>query len=363
VRAERRTALRVLHVFGAMDRGGAETRTLELMRQLDRAEVTFDFCVLSGRPGVYANEIATLGGRVIPCVVPRQLGQLPGLLRTGAWDVVHSHVHHFSGVVLLAARIAGIRRRVAHLRTSHTGAPQSRRRRLYEAAMRRLIDATATTVLGVSEAAMASFYGAAWRADDRRIVLYNGIDVARFATPVDRAGVRAALGVAPTEHLLLHVGNFHPAKNHTGLIAMAARLAAEQVPFVLALVGDGPARSDIEAMVHTEGLAHCVRFLGARDDVATLLAAADCFVFPSRWEGLPGAVLEALAAGVPVVGSAIPPVEEIARQTTGVACVDPDDVPGFAARIVRHLAERPPATLPPQFTTAVALEGLLGCYA
>ena len=360
---DRSAPLRVLHVFGAMDRGGAETRTMEIMRQLDRTQVAFDFCVLSGRPGAYAAEIATLGGTIVPCRVPAQLAYLPSVFRRGGWNVVHSHVHHFSGAILLAARLAGVRGRVAHLRTSDAGALTTQRRRLYEGAMRRLIDATATRVVAVSEAAMESFFGGAWRTDARRSVIYNGIDTAHFTQPIDRAAVRRSLDVPPTHHLLLHVGNFHPAKNHAALVNTAAHLVAQGLPFVLALVGDGPERPAIEALVRGARLESQVRFLGARNDVADLLQAADCFVFPSRWEGLPGAVLEALAANLPVVASAIPPVLEIARQVDGVTCIDPADVAEFAAGITQRLRHRAPTVLPPQFTTAVAWDGLLGCYA
>src|SRR5262249_19182298 len=153
---------------GAMDRGGAETRTMELMRRLDRRQVAFDFCVLSGRPGAYAAEIAALGGRVVSCPVPRRLGALPPLLRDGGLNVAHRHVHHFSGAVLAAARAAGVPRRLAHLRTADVATSPTAARRLYRRAMRRLVDATATGVLAVSEAAMVAFYGAGWRRDPRR---------------------------------------------------------------------------------------------------------------------------------------------------------------------------------------------------
>lgn len=355
--------VRVLHVFGAMDRGGAETRTLEIMRRLDPHRVRFDFCVLSGRAGAYAAEIEALGGRVIGCPLPGALLRLPGVLRRGGWNVVHSHVHHFSGAVLLAAWHAGVPRRVAHLRTSATDVAAPWSRRAYTTGMRRLIDATATHVLAVSEAAMEAFYGTQWHADPRRVVRYNGVEPARFQTPFDRDAVRRALSVAPHEHLLLHVGNFHPAKNHDMLLAVAARLADRAVPFVLALAGDGPGRPTIERAIAQRGLSRMVRVLGSRNDVADLLRAADCFVLPSLWEGLPGALLEALAAGVPVVASAIAPVQEIARHAAHVTCVAPGDVDGFSAAVLCHLLERPRTRLPRQFTLDAALDGLLECYA
>lgn len=346
-----------------MDRGGAETRTMEIMRRLDPQRLAFDFLVLSGRPGAYAAEIERLGGRVLPCAVPAGLAALPALMRRGGWPVVHSHVQHFSGAVLAAARAAGVERRLAHIRTADAEPNASRRRRLYRGTMRRLVDATATTVIAVSQAAMTAFYGPGWRTDARRVVLYNGVDDVRFRAPVDRAAVRAALNVPDDAALLVHVGNFHPAKNHAALVELATRLSKRAVPFVLALAGDGPGRSAIAKLFTERGLDANVRLLGARDDIPELLGAADCFVFPSHWEGLPGALLEALAAGVPVVASRIAPVEEIARQATGVECIAPGDGEAFARAVVRRLDHPIRAVLPAQFTTAAAMDGLLRCYA
>ncbi len=123
-------------------------------------------------------------------------------------------------------------------------------------------------------------------------------------------------------------------------------------------------RSEIEA----RGLGTRFRFAGARDDVARLLGAADAFVFPSLWEGLPGAVLEAIAAGLPVIASPLAGVREIARVAPGIVLADPADPKAFAAAIARVLdtraehsaGERPP--LPSAFTVETSMERLLACY-
>jgi glycosyltransferase involved in cell wall biosynthesis len=366
---------RVLHVFGAMDRGGAETRTLEVMRRLDGNAYRFDFCVLSGRPGTYAGEIAALGGSVVPCALGTGLTfpfRFVTLLRRGGYDVVHSHVHQFSGVVLALARAAGVATRIAHLRSAHDGRAPTAARQVYRALTRRLVDAHATTVIAVSTSAMESFFGAGWAHDARRRVIYNGVEAGRFAAAaaVDGDGdarVRRELGIASDAPLVLHVGNFTPAKNHAGLVPIARALRAERPDAVVVLVGDGALRAPVEAGVAAAGLASAFRFAGARDDVPRLLRAADVLVLPSSWEGLPGVVLEALASGLPVVASPIPPVVEIAAHASGIRLADPADPARFAAAIAAALRAASGTSagtphLPAIFATETAMARLLECY-
>jgi glycosyltransferase involved in cell wall biosynthesis/O-antigen/teichoic acid export membrane protein len=367
--------VRVLHVFGSMDRGGAETRTLEIMRRVDGAAYRFDFCVLTGRPGAHAAEIAALGGTVLPCPLapaPSFPLRLHCLLRAGRYDVVHSHVHQFSGIVLMVARLAGVRTRIAHLRSAHDGRSDALARRLYRATMRRLVDHAATTVIGVSASAMEAFWGAQWERDARRLVIYNGIEAGRFAgardaSATDAAGIRAALAIAPETRVVLHIGNFTPAKNHGALIAAAAVIGARRRDVVFVLVGDGALRSTIETAVEARGLGAGFRFTGSRDDVPALLRAADLLVLPSRWEGLPGVVLEALASGLPVVASPIGPVREIAGLAQGIRLADPARPEIFAAAIDETLgrtSERTPVAtpLPAIFATETSMRRLLECY-
>ena len=359
----------MLHVFGVMDRGGAETRTLELMRRFDRDRYAFDFLTLAGRPGAYDAEIAALGGRVIPCSLRPAVsfaGRLVRSIGTGAYDVVHSHVHHFSGAVLLASRLAGVRVRVAHVHSTHDGYASTWPRRGYRAAMRGLLARHATNVIGVSEAALESFWGRDWRATPGRAVVYDGIDTLPLARAASaRSSVRAELGLGEHTRMIIHVGRFDTPKNQAALVPVATALAGRADDVVFVLAGDGPLRDRVREAARDAGVLPMFRFLGTRSDVPRLLAAADLLVLPSRWEGLPGAVLEALGAGVAVVASPIAPVREIASRARGVTTADPDDARGFAMAIDAALAprarnERP--TLPTMFTVDASMQGVLACY-
>jgi len=362
---ERPSALRVLHVFGTMNRGGAETRTLEIMRRLQGAGYHFDYCVLGGARGALAPEIERLGGEVVECALRPGLPTFPfrfwRLLRRRRYDAVHSHVYAFSGVILALARLAGARVRIAHIRT----APAAGGRLLYRTAMRRLLAAAATAVIGVSESALAGFFGPAWRRDPRRRLIYDGVDPARFEPRDGDSALRSELAIPHGARLVLQIGSFSPAKNHACLGAVATALARRRSDVVFVLVGEGALRAEVEREIAARGLTASFRFTGARDDVARLLATADLVILPSRWEGLPGVVLEALAAGVPVVASPIAPVRELAAWSRGIVVADPSDAEAFAAAIDTVL-DIPPAAadvgLPPRFTLDASLPHLLECY-
>ena len=145
------TPMRVLHVFGTMNRGGAELRTLDVVRRSAGDGVVHEFATLTGREGVLADEIRALGGAVHPCALDASFApRFIALIRRRRISVVHSHVFLTSGLVLALARAAGVPRRIAHFRSTSDGQPSTLRRRAYRRAMRALLDVAATDILGVS---------------------------------------------------------------------------------------------------------------------------------------------------------------------------------------------------------------------
>ena len=170
---------------------------------------------------------------------------------------------------------------------------------------------------------MAAAWGPAWRTDPRCRVIYNGIDMQPFTPPPDRCGVRREFALPKECRLYIHVGRFAPPKNQERLVSIFAEIAQAQPSAYLLLVGHG--ENEIEDAVRTRvqalGITDRVVFTGRRTDVPRLLKATDVLIFPSLWEGSPGAVLEACAAGTPVLASAIPGVDEIAAQLPAVQCL------------------------------------------
>lgn len=312
-----RVRRRVLHVFARMGRGGAEMRTLDLVREVDRDYFRFDFCTLSARPGELDREVQDLGGTLRPCPLGWSFPlRFLAMLRRGRYDVIHSHVHHFSGAVLRLSAQVGIPVRIAHFRSSGDGRGDGWRRRCQRALMCRWIDRSATHILAVSEAAMEGAWGSAWRTDPRCEVVYNGLPYAPFRGPTERESVRREFGFPHDAFLAIHVGRLATEKNHPRLLAVFERLLAHRADARLLLVGSGEPAAEtlVRHEIAQRHLGRRVAMAGDRSDVPRLLKAADVLVFPSLREGLPGAILEACAAGTPVVASDLPAIREIAGE-------------------------------------------------
>jgi glycosyltransferase involved in cell wall biosynthesis len=176
--------------------------------------------------------------------------------------------------------------------------------------MKRWIARHASAGLATSRQAASALFGAAWETDPRWRLLYCGIDLEPFRASADRVGVRAELGIPAGAFVVGHVGRFYEQKNHAFLVDIAAEIAKREPNMRLLLLGDGPLRSVIEQRVADMGMTDKVIFTGGRSDVPRLmLGAMDVFVFPSFYEGLGLAGVEAQAAGLPIVLSDVVPKE------------------------------------------------------
>lgn len=310
---------RVLHVFGQMKRGGAELRTIEVMRRMCDSDIEFHFCALSGLPGEFDDEIYSLGGYVH--LVSYRDWRFPyyfsRLLHRHHIDVVHSHVFYVSGFIVWLARIAGVRQRIVHFRSSQDGVRLSWFRRIRNWMLKGMINQYATAILGVSASALAQAWRSDWSQDDRCQVIYNGLDMSPFRHEHSvRKELLTELQLDVDTRLLIHVGRLTLAKNHLRLLQIFAELIErlDNMAVHLLLIGelDDHIYPATLKLIHTLNLTKKVSFLGRRTDVPELLFAADMMLFPSLYEGLPGAVLEACATGLPILASDIPVIKEIA---------------------------------------------------
>lgn len=339
---------------------------MEVLRHIDPACVRFDFCVLGSSEGAYAAGARRLGARVLSCPIrPRTsgfFGHLTRTIRAGDYDVVHSHVHQFSGVVLLAAWLAGVRGRCAFLHSVSDGRASGAARLAYRHLARRLLRMTATEVMGVSASVMDAFWGARWRTDHRCSVIHLGPDIGRFRTEPISRGERIRHVATTGGPVLMHVGRFDVPKNQQSLVGIAREVLQKWPGAKFVLAGDGPLRPNVEAAVRRAGFSKAFRFLGERDDIPELLCSADVLLLPSLWEGLPGAALEALAAGVPVVGSNIPPIREIASRNSGVVMAEPTKPTEFFEAIVKAV-DTPEVRLDPCFSSEASTRSLSQLYA
>jgi glycosyltransferase involved in cell wall biosynthesis len=298
---QRRT--RVLHVLGVMDPGGVETWLLNVLKYIDRDLLEFHFCTFGPNPGLFASEVERLGGRMVPC--PRGLNpwsfsrRFRKILREGKYDVVHSHVTLFSGVVLRWAYAEGIPMRIAHSHASQDDKPDTLLRRQYRRIMKSWIDRYSTQGLAASKIAAAQLFGKDWEADRRFRVLHYGIDLKPFQEPAVRDEIRKELGLPLDVPIVGHVGRFVQAKNHRFLLEIFSELLKKHSDIHFLLVGDGVLRPEIEAQAKLMGFSTNIHFVGTRTDVPRLMRGGmDVLLFPSLWEGLPVTLIEAQAAGL-----------------------------------------------------------------
>jgi glycosyltransferase involved in cell wall biosynthesis len=343
--------LAVAQLVEALEMGGAERLAVQIANARAAAGDASHLIVMSG-PG-------PLSGAVDPRVALRHLG----FARASVRDPLRFALSLRRGERLLSRRIAAdgvqvvqshlpganfwglllaLRGRCAVIATVHNNrefdygdADHPLRSRLRRAAYRQMLRRCAA-VVAVSEAVAAS----CWRtwARDRAEAGAPGRGAQRRGRtrPLDaaaRAAIRARFGAAPGDLLVMAAGRHCEQKNFAALIEAAERLRAIGLPFRLVIAGDGPLRPDHEALRERLGLGDAVQLPGNVADFARVLQAADVFALPSLWEGLPLVLLEALAAGVPVVGSDIAGVRDVIVDDRSGLLVTPGDPEGLAAAI------------------------------
>lgn len=307
--------LRVLHVVGKMQCGGAETRLVELLKHIDRNKVQFEFCCLVRGEGYYESQIAALGGRIVRCPLGKNifsfLWRFYRILKHGPYDVVHSHVLTFSGICLTVAKLAGVKKRIAHLRSTSDGKSGGLWRHFYRWLTKYLLVRNSTNIIGISTNVLTTWFGKDWCNNPKFKVVYNGLNTAPFHCEPEPDWLRREFDVPDDYKTILHVGRFAAPKNHTKVVSIAGSYLSENDRACFILVGNGKLRKAIENSVNSKGLGNNFRFAGVRPDVPRIMKSADAMLFPSLWEGLGGVVVEAVAAGLPMVVSDLPSIREI----------------------------------------------------
>ena len=345
---------RVAHVITRLIVGGAQENTLASVVEL-RRRGRFDADLILGpthgpegtlvpaarEQGVEPHLVPSLRREVNPVLDPVALAALAGVFRRGRYDVVHTHSSKAGVLGRLAARLARVPL-VVH--TVHGWGFNDRQRPLVHrsfAALERwcagFTDALVTVTPRDTEAGLALRIG--------KPALYStirsGIDIARFGTPArSREEVRAELGLAAHHRVAVSVMRLVPQKAPLDVIEAAGRLVREVPDARVLIVGDGPLRATAEQRCRGLEIDDRVVFTGLRPDVPDLLAASDVLVLASLWEGLPRVIPQAMAAGLPVVATAVAGnAEAVVDGVTGLL-VPPHDPTALGAALAALLADR-----------------------
>lgn len=327
--------LRVVRLITWLPVGGIERRLVAVLPRLDRALFAPEVICLRER-GPLAAELERAG---VPLHVeplrsrlgPGGLLRLARRLRGAA--IVHTHMYRANVPGTIAARLAGVPVIVGQVHNVDTW--ETWRQRFLD----RLVSRWRCATVAVSRRVQSDVCAALRLPPARVPLITNGIDLAPFAEPLDREAIRRELGLRPGEVAVICVARLHRQKRHGDLLAAAAMLPSGLPPWQLFLAGDGPERGALEALIRASGLQGRVRLLGQRDDVARLLRASDVSVLVSEREGFSNAVVESLAAGVPVVATDVGGnPDAVADGETGFL-ISVGDTAALANRLARLIAD------------------------
>jgi Glycosyltransferase len=299
---------KVLMVAGRMNRGGLEAMLMGFFRNVDREKVTFDFMVNYEEEGFYDREIKALGGKIyiMPRLNPKNIFRyVSGLNRffkehKGEYDVVHGHLTSVGILYLTIAKWHGVKTTAIHAHYTDTvGNHYALLERLMLLPLRFCTD----YFFACSDKAAKFCYGKNIVTKPNYKLIKNGVDIDKYKFNSDlRMKKRQELGIAE-KYTILNVGRFETQKNHVFLMQIMKELHEKEKDAVLILVGSGSLEEKIKALAKDYGLDEYVLFTGDRSDVNELLLAADVFVLPSLFEGLPVVGIEAQTSGIPCLFS------------------------------------------------------------
>jgi glycosyltransferase involved in cell wall biosynthesis len=344
-RAEERTKRpRVLHLITSFEVGGTERQAVELLKRIDRRRFDLSLAALRLEGPLY-QEVAAMFPRApqFPLTSFYNANAAKQLMRLRDWmigkriEILHAHDFYAGLLGAVAGRLAGVRVIACqrHMRLSD--------RRAHEWGTR-LTHRLARRVLVNSEAIRDHLLAGGHIAPEKIVVIHNGLSDGAERAALDndgRAKQRAALlrelNLDEGAKLIGLVARLHPVKGHRYFIEAASRVAAVEPKAHFPLVGDGALRREIEEHAARLGVGDRVHLLGDRSDAALIAAGFDVAVSASLSEGLPNAVMEAMAAGAPVVATAVGGTSELVIDGTTGFLVAPADAGALTLRILDAL--------------------------
>jgi glycosyltransferase involved in cell wall biosynthesis len=335
--------MNVLLLAHGLPVGGAEVMIAALARWLHRESVGVEVGCLD-LVGSLGEALRSEG---VPVVC---YGRRPGKdlflpwriarhVRSRGIEVVHAHQMTPFVYGMLAKTIT----RVPLILTEH-GRFHPDVSSLTRRAFNRLFAPSLDRITAVSRAVRDTLVAVEGFAPDAIEVIYNGIEIERFSSAgPSREEARRQLGIPAGALVVGSVGRLHPDKNHRLLLRSAARLRSQGVDVFVVVVGDGPERAALATLAEDLGISGHATFLGERTDVERILPAFDAFVLPSKTEGTPVTLLEAMAARVPIVAAAVGGIPEIlqdGRDGCLVTLEGGDAVAELAAALLAVLSDR-----------------------
>jgi glycosyltransferase involved in cell wall biosynthesis len=337
---------KVLHLRSSSGFHGPERQMLQLAKHMKRESFQVEMLVLYRRTGAmplihplverarnHGVEAEQLEGKAK--LSPTDITYVTQRLSRGQFSLIHTHGYKANILGVIAAKLAGVKSVV----TVHLHTETSYRLRLYK-----VIDLLALRffhkVIAVSES-LRQYLIVAGLSPKKVITVHNAIDLEIFTSSVsfhnNKALIENQLEIGSDQNIVSIIGRLTSQKGHRYFLESAGRVLEVFPEARFLIIGDGPLREELEGLSLSLGIAQAVRFLGYRQDVATLMSMSDVIVMPSLREGLPYVLLEALALARPVVGTPVGGIPEVVKHGETGFLVPPKDSESLAEAVIQIL--------------------------
>jgi len=333
--------IKVLHIIGGGEFGGAEQHLLTLMKHMDRSEFALHVACLFAEPLAPLVRNIGIPVRVFPMkrkINLKPVGDIASLIKLEGFHIVHTHGVRANLIGRLAAKLAGAR----HIVTTVHSVLAFDYHRWYDRLVNSLCE---NSTRGLTERfitvsdMLARQLKAGGVPAGRVVTIHNGLDLSKYNPQIPGLPVREEFGLGSENPVMGVIARLHPVKGHTYLLEATAEVVRKFPALVLMVIGTGPDRAKLEETAGKLGIAENVIFTGFRQDIPEIIAALDFLVLPSLSEGLSLTVMEGMAMKKPVLATRVGGTPEIITSGVDGLLVPPADALALAAGIERLLRD------------------------
>lgn len=297
--------IKVAEFVGSMNCGGTETMLMNVLRNIDKEKYEIHFIENVSEKCWYDEEILSLGGKIIKLKSKKRdifkyIKELIKIFQTNKYNVVHSHTYLHSGIIMYAAKKAGVDIRITHSHSNMNTIKHSFVYKIKKMLMTKLILKYSNKYIACSKEAGISLFGTKF--EKKGIIVHNPIEISKIDNinkdEINNIKNNYSILSNKEQIVLGHVGRFIEIKNHKFLIEIARILHDKNINFKLFLLGDGEEFENIKGLVKEYNLENYIIMTGNVKNVYDYMSIMDVFLMPSLYEGLPLTAIEAQASGV-----------------------------------------------------------------
>ena len=319
---------KVLIIIGKLTVGGAERVARDIGYFADKKHFEIHYIVYEQEIGAYEKELTSTGCVIHHFDPPRKnhlkyYRELRELINKENFDVIHCHTMFSSGWAVLAGYRCKVPKRITHSHTVRGFEKRGFIKNLYENSMRTVIQKYSTDYIGCGKSAGEWLFGKAFFEQFGKII-FNGIDLKQFQFNGDIRNQIREMHELDDCFVIGHVGHLAEVKNQSFIIRLLPKVLEKRANVKLLLLGDGDDRSQLEGLIHSLKLDKSIILTGNVNNVGEYMSAMDLFVFPSLYEGMPLALIEAQTNGLPCLISDKIPDDAIQTNLVHKLSLNPD---------------------------------------